>query len=409
MRVATSTFYQLGLASMNNQQGSLLHVQQQLGTGRRVLTPSDDPVAATRALTVSQAGAVNGQYATSRTQANISLKTEEKALQSVITTIQNIQTLVVAAGNGGLSDSDRAAIATELEGNYNQLLGLANSDDGNGQYLFAGFKSGTPPFAKAGNAVQYNGDTGAQLIQVDVQRQMAAGDNGQDVFLSVTGSANYVLQAGGANTGTATFSALSVTDPTDPLYGHKFEVQFAVDPLTSATTYTVMDNSVVPPAALGPATTYTAGAEIEVGGVSFTVEGVPANGDTMSLSPAKQAGTDIFANVQEVIDALRKPLSTDADRAALNNTLATANRKMSNSLDNVLTVRASVGSRMQELDALDTIGENRGLTYQQTLSSLEDVDYAAAISEYYQRSTALQAAQQSFMQIQGMNLFNYLK
>lgn len=409
MRVASSTFYQLGLASMNGQQHSLLHVQQQLGTGRRILTPSDDPVGATRALTVAQAGAVNEQYASSRVQASNSLKTEEKALQSVITTIQNIQTLVVRAGNGGLSDSDRAAIATELEGNYNQLLGLANSDDGNGQYLFAGFKSGTPPFAKSGTTVQYNGDTGAQLLQVDVQRQMAAGDNGQDIFLSVTGSANYVLQAGGANTGTATFSALSVTDPTDPLYGHKFEVQFAIDPLTNATSYTVMDNSVVPPAAVGLPTPYTAGDEIEVGGVSFAVSGVPADGDTMSLSPAKQAGTDVFANVQDVITALRKPLATDADRAALDNTLATANRKMSNSLDNVLTVRASVGSRMQELDALDTIGENRGLTYEQTLSALQDVDYAAAISEYYQRSMALQAAQQSFMQIQGMNLFNYLK
>lgn len=409
MRVATSTFYQLGLASMNNQQGSLLHVQQQLGTGRRVLTPSDDPVAATRALTVSQAGSVNQQYATSRTQANISLKTEEKALQSVITTIQNIQTLVVAGGNGALSDSDRAAIATELEGNYKQLLGLANSDDGNGQFLFAGFKSGTPPFAQSGTTVQYNGDTGTQLLQVDVQRQMAAGDNGQDVFLSVTGTADYVLAANGANTGTATFSALSVTDPTDPLYGHNFEVQFAIDPLTSATSYTIMDNSVVPPAAVGPATPYVAGDEIEVGGLSFVVSGVPADGDTMSLAPAKQAGTDIFANVQAAIDALRTPLATDADRAALNNALATANRKMSNSLDNVLTVRASVGARMQELDALDTIGENRGLTYKETLSALEDVDYAAAITEYYQRSTALQAAQQSFMQIQGMNLFNYLK
>ena len=82
MRVASSTLYQQGLASMNLQQGSLLHIQQQLGTGRRVLTPSDDPVAATRALGVSQAQAVNGQYATSRSQANIALAAEENALRA---------------------------------------------------------------------------------------------------------------------------------------------------------------------------------------------------------------------------------------------------------------------------------------------------------------------------------------
>jgi len=63
---------------------------------------------------------------------------------------------------------------------------------------------------------------------------------------------------------------------------------------------------------------------------------------------------------------------------------------------------------MQELDALNTIGTNRGQSYSDTLSSVQDLDYAAAITEYYQRQTALQGAQQSFMQIQGMNLFKYL-
>jgi flagellar hook-associated protein 3 FlgL len=71
-------------------------------------------------------------------------------------------------------------------------------------------------------------------------------------------------------------------------------------------------------------------------------------------------------------------------------------------------VRSSVGSRLNEVDALDTIGENRALSNAQTLSGLQDLDYAAAISEFYQRQTALQGAQQSFMQIQGMNLFKFL-
>ncbi|MCY1446667.1 Flagellar hook-associated protein 3 [compost metagenome] len=126
------------------------------------------------------------------------------------------------------------------------------------------------------------------------------------------------------------------------------------------------------------------------------------------MQPAREAGTDMFANLQNVIDTLRKPTTTPGDQANLSNVLSTATRQFSNSLDNVLTVRASVGSRMQELDALDDVGSNRDLTYSQTLSGLQDLDYAAAITEYYQRQTALQGAQQSFMQIQGMNLFKYL-
>ena len=149
MRVATSMLYQQGLASIQGQQSSLMQVQQQLGTGKRIVTPSDDPVGATRALGVSQSIAVNDQYTATRTQATNMLGLESNALQSVVTTVQNIQGLLVQAGNGTLNDSDRASLATSLQAQYNQLLGLANSDNGNGQYLFAGYQSGSAPFTKA--------------------------------------------------------------------------------------------------------------------------------------------------------------------------------------------------------------------------------------------------------------------
>ncbi|MDF3882448.1 flagellar hook-associated protein FlgL [Cupriavidus basilensis] len=409
MRIASSTLYQLGLASMNSQQGSLLHVQQQLGTGRRILTPSDDPVGATRALVVAQSSAVNDQYATSRKQANINLATEDSTLKSVTTAIQNIQTLVVQAGNSTMSDADRASVATQLEANYNQLLGLANGDDGNGNFLFAGFQSQSPPFSKdSAGAVQYSGDSGQQLLQVDVARQLATGDNGRDIFLSVQSTATYVASAKSGNTGTGTYSAITVSDPTNALYGHSISINFGTDPATGVLQYQLQDESAVPPAAIGAPVTYTDGAGIQVAGLSLSVKGTPVAGDRMDLQPAQLAGTDIFSNVKDVINALKKPLSTDADHAALANVLATTNRKMSNSLDNVSTVQTSVGARMQELDALDTIGSNRSLNYSQTLSGLQDLDYYSAITEYYQRQTSLQAAQQSFMQIQGMNLFKFL-
>ncbi|WP_029048760.1 flagellar hook-associated protein FlgL [Cupriavidus sp. amp6] len=408
MRVASSTLYQQGLASMNLQQGSLLHIQQQLGTGRRVLTPSDDPVAATRALGVSQAQAVNGQYATSRSQANIALAAEENALQSVTTVTQNIQTLLVQAGNGTMSDADRGSLATALEGLYNQLVGLANSDDGNGQYLFGGTRSGTAPFTQASGAGVYVGDTGQQLLQVDVARQMPAGDNGRDVFMNVTGGAGYVIKGNSANTGSATFGAVSITDPGDPLHGKSLQVTFQAN-ASGQMEYSITDMDAPAPAPVlsGP-TAYNSPTRIELGGVTFNVTGEPKSGDTLTMEPAREAGTDMFGNLQTVIDTLRQPATTPSDTAHLSNVLATATRQFSNSLDNVLTVRASVGSRMQELDALNDVGTNRDLTYSQTLSGLQDLDYAAAITEYYQRQTALQGAQQSFMQIQGMNLFKYL-
>jgi flagellar hook-associated protein 3 FlgL len=392
---------------MNLQQSSLLHIQQQLGTGRSVLTPSDDPVAATRALGVSQAQSVNGQYATSRKQTNNALSAEENALQSVTTVTQSIQTLLVQAGNGTMSDSDRASVATALQGLYNQLLGLANSDDGNGQYLFGGTQTGSAPFSENAGGVSYLGDTGHQMMQVDVSRQMAGGDNGRDVFQNAHSTAGYVLTGSNANTGTATYGQVSTTDPSDPLYGKPLKLTFQ-DNGAGTMQYTITDQSTIPPTAIGGPVNFGSPSQVQIAGVSFTVSGTPQNGDTISIEPAKQAGTDMFANLKSVINALNAPLATDTDGANLSNALATGIRQFSNSLDNVLTVRASVGSRMQELDALNTVGTNRDLTYSQTLSGLQDLDYASAITEYYQRQTALQGAQQSFMQIQGMNLFKYL-
>lgn len=409
MRVSTASFYRLGLGAMSGQQSSLLDVQQRIGTGRAYLRPSDNPVAATQALTISQSKSLNQQFGASREQANIRLGMEENAMRSITTTIQNIQTLLVNAGNGTLSDADRATLATDLQANYDQLVGLANSDDGNGQFLFAGLRSGTAPFIKSATGdIAYNGDFGEQLLQVDVARQMSSSDNGYSIFMSVQGTADYIVSAGAGNTGTAKFGALSVTDASNALHGHDLAVSFAVDATTGATTYDIMDNSAVPPVAVVTGAAYTEGAAIEVGGVSVTVSGKPADGDTMTFTPAEDAGTDVFSNIQDVINALRQPAATPAERAALDNSLSTGIRKMSNTLDNVLTVRASVGSRMKELDTLDSIGDNRELNYETTLSSLRDLDYAAAFTEYYQLSMALQAAQQSFTQIQGMTLLKFI-
>ncbi|GJG94389.1 flagellar hook-associated protein FlgL [Cupriavidus pauculus] len=411
MRVATSTLYHQGLNSMNNQQSSLLHVQQQLATGRRVLTPSDDPVAATRALGVSQSLAVNGQYTKSREQANASLGLTENTLSTVTTTLQNIKTLLVNAGNGTLSDNDRASLATALQGQYDQLVGLANADDGNGNYLFAGLKSGSAPFAAnaAGN-ITYLGDTGHQLLQVDVARQMEAGNNGAEVFQSVTANAGYVIKGNTANAGTGVFSAISVTDPTNPLYGHSLKVTFQTDAVSGNKQYVINDQTTGNP--VGTATDYVDGGAINVAGVSFSIKGTPADADSFTVQPAQQAGADMFANLKDVITALRQPINSGTSQAAaqanLQNVIATGLRQNNNSLDNVLTVRSSVGSRMNELDALDTIGENRDLSSAKSLSDLTELDYASAITEYYQRQTALQGAQQSFMQIQQMNLFRFL-
>ncbi|WP_431273553.1 flagellar hook-associated protein FlgL [Variovorax ureilyticus] len=402
MRISTSSFYEQNVKAMGLQQQNLFNVQQKLSAGTKFLTAGDDPVAAARALGVSESLAESSQYATSRDRATLSLSREETALNGVTSILQNIKTLTVQAGNGTLSDADRAAVATTIQSNLDQLVGLANSDDGNGQFLFAGYKSASAPFAQqAGGGVQYIGDQGQRLMQVDVARQMSTGDDGRTVFQSVQGGAGYVTSSG-SNTGTGVFGSVGITDATDPNYGKDFQISFA------GGNYTVTTNDTPPVvAATG---TYTAGSPITFGGLQISITGTPANGDTFNVTTAKNAGTDIFASISALVTALKTPLTGGgaAAQANLQNALSTANVKVTNAHDNVLTVLSSVGSRMTELDSLNTSGSSRDLIDKGYLSDIQDLDVTSAISEFYQRQSSLQATQMTFAKLNSIALFNYL-
>ena len=403
MRISTQSFFEQSLQSMGLQQQKLFKVQQQLATNSKFLSAGDDPVGAARALGVSQTLAEGAQFATSRQRAALALSTEENALDSVTSILQHVKTLVVQAGGGGLSDADRGSLATAIQSSLEQLVGVANSDNGSGQYLFAGYKSGSPPFVMAaGGGVQYVGDQGERLMQIDVARQMSTSDDGRSIFQSVQGGAKYVTSSPASNTGTGVFGAVSVSDATAANYGKDFTISF------TGGNYSVQTKETPPTVvATGP---YTEGTAITFGGLSMSVSGQPADGDSFDVSTARNAGTDIFATLGELVTALKKPLQGGGAeaQAELLNALSTANVKITNAHDNVLTIRASVGSRMSELEQLDSGGEARTLIDKSYLSEIEDLDYYDAISEFTQRQTALQAAQQTFVSLSGLALFKYL-
>jgi flagellar hook-associated protein 3 FlgL len=222
--------------------------------------------------------------------------------------------------------------------------------------------------------------------------------------MKFSSGSEYIAEAGEGNTGSMTFSGPDVRDASDPAKGESFDITFNGDG-----TYNISSS--------GPEFTdqnnvaYTDGETIEFGGLALTMEGEPADGDTLSVTPGgdmSQEQASLFKTIGDTINALRQPVETDADQAALDNTLSTASRKLDASLDNVLTTRASVGARMNELDALDDVGGNREIAYEQTRSDLVDLDYNSAISDYMLSQVGLQASQKSFADIQQMSLFQYL-
>jgi len=175
---------------ITDSQASWLKSGEELSSGRRVNNPSDDPIAASRAVVLSQTQQQGKQYELARTFAEQGLSLEENTLKGVTTAITAAQTLIVNGSTGTLSDNDRGSIATQLEGIRAQLLNQANSQDANGRYIFAGYKTDSAPFVDtAGTGVSYAGGAEAITQKVDSSRTMTVAHTGDDIFMSITSNA----------------------------------------------------------------------------------------------------------------------------------------------------------------------------------------------------------------------------
>lgn len=412
MRISTSMMFDMNVGAMGQQQSNLLDTQLKLDSGKRINTPADDPAGAAQVIGLSQAASLNSQYASNRVFAKNNLQLEDSTLGDVTNVIQHIQSQTIRAGDASLSDKDRAAIASDLQTSYDQLLALANTQDSNGQYLFAGFQGATKPFVDSGTGgAFYIGDQGQRQLQVSPSRQMAANDSGSDVFSRViAGMSGTVVAGNPANTGSASISPASIVNAADPAGSHNFEISFQINTTLTPPTYNYTVTDKTDTTATPVTAAYTPGSPLTVamGGKQITLTGNPANADKFTVQPAEKAGTNLFNSLKDLISALQASSAMPGGQANVTNALTTAGQKFSNSLNNVLTVRATVGSRLSELTSLDSQGSDRNLQYQSQLSQLQDLDYTSAISTFSQQMTALQASQQAFVQVRKLSLFNLL-
>ncbi len=404
MRISTSTLYSESVTTLNQLQSNLAQTNQQIGTGMRMLSPADDPAAAARAVDLMQSDTANTQYAFNRTAAVNTLSLSESILQGVTSLLQDAKTIAVNAGNGVLNQTDRQTLATDLQGRFQELMGLANSTDGAGNYLFSGGQGSAQPFINAAGGVQYQGDDVQRKVQAAATRQIATTDSGADIFMRArSGNGTFQTAPAAANTGSGVVSRGSVSNPA--LYnGNRYQVSFSV--AAGVTTYSVTDvtNPATPLAVAGQtAVPYVSGQAVSFNGISFDVQGAPANGDIFNVSPS------VNQSVFTTLDNLIKTLSAGGSPTALRQGLNDALGNLDQGLSNVLGVRATVGARLRELDALQATGDAMGGQYKQTLAQLQNVDYNKAISDLAQQQMTLQAAQKSFAQISGLSLFNYLR
>ncbi len=400
MRLSSAQIFQQGISAILNQQSKLQQTEQQLATGKRLLTPSDDPAAAIQVLAITEGLERTDQYQSNGGVAQSQLAREESVLADVGNLLGRVRELVVQANNASQTPETRGSIGKEISARIDELRALSNTRDANGEYIFAGFQSRTEPFTVQGNVTSYQGDNGQRLLQLAQSTQVAVRDSGFDVFMSIpSGNGVFDIKADNANSGTAVMGSNSVSGTFNPdTYSIVFSQPTPADPVT----YEVLDAL----SAVIVSGNYVAGDAIEFAGVRAKIDGIPADGDNFQISPSVQ--TDIFSTLQDIADQMDSVTSAPAQLAVFNSEMGRALTNIDQALNHVLDVRVDVGVRLGRVESQLDINDSFNLQLQEALSEVQDLDYAEAISRFNLQLTGLQAAQQSYIKMQELSLFNFL-
>lgn len=423
MRISSLQAFNNGVQGLQRNYAAIIRTHEQIDSGNRILTPADDPVAAVRLMQLEQQQNMLGQYKNNLTAANNSLAQEESTLNSVNTIMQRVRELAGEAGNGALSQSDRQSIAAELREREDEMLGLMNSRNARGEYLFSGFQGKTQPFVRqADGSFSYEGDEGQRQLQIASSLNVAISDSGKKVFENIPNAARLDANLTSKPGSTLAVSAPLVQD----------EVAFSGSPAFPQDGIEIRfgDPTATPPG--DPknyeifAKPYTAGDPVLQSGrmddddkrqdslvfrgVIMHFDGVPAGGETISVTadPAREK-----QGVLDTIHQLRMALEDNTDSPAGNRANRDAVAAALTNIDHAMVVidgtRGDIGARMNVIATTLTDNEDVTLVNKSVQAELQEVDYPEALSKLAFQSVILEAAQQSFVKISQLNLFDKIR
>lgn len=395
-RISSAGVHNAAIAQILAQQSKLSKTQTQVASGKRIQSPADDPIAATRIIDMERTRAQLQQYSRNSNAATNRLQLAEQSLADTGTLLQRVRELALQANNATLDASSRSSIAAEMRARVQELQDIANRRDAGGEYLFAGYSTRTQPFARGVTGVGYAGDQGVRSLELAPDQRVPDGFSGQQVFMDVPQGNGTFTTAAGVHTGTGSIDPGQIVDATSWVRG-SYTLRF-----TTTATWEVVDatNAVVSTGS------YTPGSAIGFNGAQVTVTGAPAAGDTFVIAPA--ARESMFQTLDELITTLGSAADNPVGRSQLNTEITAALAQIDQGLSHAINLRAEVGARLSAVDSADQSREALDVELSSSLSGLQDLDYAEAISRMNQQLTGLQAAQAAYTRIAQLSLFDYL-
>lgn len=400
MRTSTPLQFNRSLNGVLDLQRKIQQYQLQIATGKRLSTAADDPVAAAQTLNIGERLGAIEQFTRNANLADLRLSDQETAMSSATNLLQRTRELILKSKNAGLSSEDRRFIAAEIRQRLDELVQIGNTRNASGEYLFGGTAVDTVPFTiNASGAVVFNGNENVRRLSIAEGRSLAEGFSGAEVFMGVrNGNGSFVMDVTSTNTGTGRLTNDTLLSA-GAYVPHDFRIQF-----TAADTFDVIDDSTGATVLL--AQPYTAGNAITFNGLSVAVKGEPAAGDSFTVAPS--GNQSLFATVLNAISAMEMTPSSPALATLQSFDLDRALSDIDQGLSRLTALRASVGARQNTIESQISTNEDLKMQLKTVKSHLEDADPIEAISELARQSQALEAAQQAFVKIQSLSLFNYL-
>jgi flagellar hook-associated protein 3 FlgL len=394
MRITQSLEQTQFITALDSLESSIAANQNDISSGLAFTTPAENPTAAGEVGSLNQTLAQSQQFSANASSAQSSLQTESSTLSQLQTQLQSLYSLALEANSGTESSQGLTSIAAQLTQIQGTLLTLANTQNGEGQYIFAGYANQTQPFALTASGASYAGDQGQPQVQIAAGQSVATGDNGDVVFNQIkTGNGTFTVTPGADNTGSGVVGATSVTDP-QSYDGKPYTITF-----TSANAYSI---NTTPPTT----GTYTAGQAIAFDGIEITLSGQPATGDTFAVAPS--TNQSIFTTVQNLITALSGPTGTAIGKTQLSNSVAAALGNLTQAISSTSAIEADVGGRLNTITTQQSVSTSQQTQLKTSISSLQSLDYASAITTLDAENTQLSAAEQAFTLTQGLSLFKYI-
>lgn len=398
MRISTGNFFTGQIDNLTDQYEKISRYNTQIVTGYKLQRSSEDPVLAYRIK-------LTGDYISNLDafkQNGISARNRNEMFQTAstqaISLVDNVQQVLLTAANDTQSDAARKALGGQISEYLKSLLGIANTKDGTGQYIYAGYNSNTPPYTKSNDSYIYNGGFESTSVNIGPSNQVVFSESGYDVFSKIMqGNGTFVVSANSANTGTAWTDAGNVFD-SSAYVADNYTISFAVNG-SGETVYSVtgaVSGQVVPPLpATIPNDAPVVSNNISFNGISLELNEVPQPGDSFTVAPAQYE--NVFETVQRIVNLLDEGVQGDPVKQAqfhqvLNESMSSLNQIR----DHLIAHQSVVGTRIQTID--NQVKENTQITNEQNSikSQLESADPVEVYTQLLQQQMALQAAQTSY-------------